>query len=331
MQKDVPQPPPSRSVFAMLVGVAITLGGTSVAMATEISIASGRPGGLYYPVAGAVCALVNEHTADDGINCTVAFGAGSVANIEALRQGEADMAIVQADVQRDAVTGSGAFAAAGPFSELRSVAALFVEDVTIAARRDKGIVALDDLKGKRIYLGAPGSGGRAIIDRLMAAAGWSPGDVTEVPEGGYTAPDLAEALCDGELDAFVMTVGHPSPLITEAVSMCDVILVPVAGPAVDKVIAENGLYTPSAIPPGTYPGIDKAVPGIAVVATLLTTAGTQADAAYAAARAFVEGYERLGENSPLFSALSVGQIATEGLTAPLHEGAARYYSEARKP
>ena len=311
--------------------IAIALPGASLAAAADMSISGGQPGGLYYPVAGALCSLVNEHAADHQLNCTVGYSAGSIANIQALRDGEADLAIVQSDTQSEAMTGSGAFASVGPFPGLRSVAALFVEDMAIASRKDKGIVGLDDLRGKRVSLGAPGSGGRAMMERLMEAAGWSARDVTDVPEGGYAAPNLAEALCDGELDAFVTTVGHPSPLITDAVSMCDVTLVPLAGPAVNGLVASNDFYAASVIPAGTYSGIGKDVPAIAVVATLVTIADVPPHDVYAVTRAFVEGYDRLRERSPLFGALSVEELASLGLSAPLHEGAARYYSEARNP
>ncbi|MCB1501913.1 MAG: TAXI family TRAP transporter solute-binding subunit [Bauldia sp.] len=317
----------SRAIVAAGLGGVLAMASAGLAMAAEISIISGRPGGVYYPVAGAICQLVNEHTAEHGVTCTVAFGIGSVANIEAMRDGEATMAMAQSDTQRDALTATGPFAEAEAFTELRSVAALFVEQVTIAARKDKGIVAFDDLKGRRVYLGPPGSGGRVLIDRLIAAEGWAPGDVTEVKEGDFTAPNLSEALCDGAFDAFVITVGHPSPLIKDAASMCDVVLVPVAGPVVETLIAGDSLYAATSVPAGLYPGVGRAVPGIGLVATLVTTSDVDPDVVYAVAEAFGEGYERLRASSPLFSSLSADQIGKDGLTAPLHEGAARYYSE----
>jgi len=303
------------------------MAGTSLAISAEVSIISGRPGGVYYPVAGAICQLVNENTAAHGVTCTVAFGVGSVDNITAMREGEATMAMAQSDTQRDALTGTGPFADAGAFTELRSVAALFVEQVTIASRKDKDIVTFDDLKGKRVYLGPPGTGGRVLLDRLMAAEGWTPDDVTDVPEGSYEAPDLAEALCDGEIDAFIITVGHPSPQVRDAASACEVVLVPVNGVAVDDLIASESLYATSTIPAGTYAGVTKDVPGIGLVATLVTTSDVPPEVVYAVAEAFGDGYERLGENSPLFLSLSPDQIGEDGLTAPLHEGAAQYYSE----
>ena len=145
----------TRAFPTIAAAAILALTETSLAMAKEISIISGRPGGIYYPVAGAICQLVNEHTAEHGVTCTVTFGVGSIANIEAMREGEATMAIAQSDTQRDALVATGPFAEADAFTELRSVAALFVEQVTIVSRKDKGIVAFDDLKGKRVSLGPP--------------------------------------------------------------------------------------------------------------------------------------------------------------------------------
>ncbi len=309
-----------------LIGCGLVAGATPAA-ATEVSIASGRPGSVYYPVGGALCTLVNEHTAQHDITCTVEFGVGSVANIRTMADGEATMAMTQSDVQRDAVTGTGAFATAEPMTDLRAIAALFVEQVTIATRKDKGIASFDDLKGRRVYLGTPGSGTRVIMDRLMEAEGWSPEDVVDVPMTALQAPNLAEALCDSEIDAFVLTTGHPSPQVREATSMCDVVLVPLTGPVVEDLIAREKLYVASTVPAGLYKGVNKDVPGIGLVATLVTTAEVPDDTVYEITKAFVEGYDRLRESSPLFSSLTADQLSEDGLTAPLHDGAARYYSE----
>lgn len=293
---------------------------------TTVTIASGRPGGLYHPVAGAICKLINENTSDHRITCTVEFGVGSVANIETMRDGEVTMAIAQSDIQRDAVKGSGPFAEAGPFDAMRSIASLFVEQLTVVARKDKNISELDDLKGKRLNPSVPESGQYVLMQQLMEAEGWSPGDVEIITE--LKAPDEAEALCDGEYDAFSLAVGHPSPLIKEAAAICDVVLVPVEGPAVEKIIADEPLYTKSVVPAGTYRGNPDAVPGLGLAATLVATNPVDPDVIYEVTRALFEGLDRLSNASPIFRSLSAEQMAIDGLSAPLHEGAARYYSEA---
>lgn len=292
---------------------------------TTVTIASGTAGGLYYPVAGALCRLVNERTSEHGITCTVDFGIGSITNIEAMRNGEVTLAMTQSDIQRDALAGSVPFEDEGSFTTMRSVVSLFVEQVTIVAREDKDIATFEDLKGKRVYLAAPGSGGRILIQELIEAEGWSPDDIVDVAE--YEAADLADALCDGEFDAFSVTVGHPSPLVKEAADTCDITLVPVEGPAAAKLIGGESLYAASVIPAGMYRNVNRDVAGLGLVATLVTTDSVDADVIYEITKALFEGLGRLREASPLFDSLSDKQMANDGLSAPLHDGAARYYAE----
>ncbi len=322
----------SRAGLALIAALFAVLGAApsspAAAEDTTVTIASGRAGGLYHPVAGAICRLVNEHTADHGITCTVEFGVGSVTNIEAMRDSEVNFAMAQSDTQRNAMEGIGPFAEDSPFEKMRSVAALFVEQVTIVTRKDKDIRTFDDLKGKRVYPSEPGSGGYVIMQELFKGKGWQPGDITEITDADYKAPDLAQALCDNELDAFSVTVGHPSPLIKETAATCDIVLVPVEGPAVDKLIAGESLYAKSVVPGGMYHGNPEDIPGLGLVATLVTTTDVAPDVVYNVTKAFFGGIDRLRDASPLFNSLTTEQMANDGLTAPLHEGAARYYSEA---
>ncbi|MCP4384420.1 MAG: TAXI family TRAP transporter solute-binding subunit [Hyphomicrobiales bacterium] len=318
-----------RIVVVAVTGIAAAIGTAGEARAdTDITIASGRPGGLYHPVAGAICKLVNEDTDEHGITCTVAFGIGSITNIEAMHDGEVTFAMAQSDTHRDALVGIGPFEEAGPFDDLRSVMSLFVEQVTIVTRSDKDIQTFADLKGKRVYPSEPGSGGYIIMQELFRNEGWKPGDTTEITDADLKAPNIAQALCDAEIDAFAITVGHPSPLVKEAADTCDVDLIPVEDDAADALVAAEPLYAKSVVPGGLYRGNPADVAGLGLVATLVTSADADADAIYAVTGAFFQGIDRLRKASPLFSSLSVEQMATDGLSAPLHEGAAQYYSEA---
>jgi TRAP transporter TAXI family solute receptor len=290
-----------------------------------VTIASGRPGGLYHPVAGAICKLLNEGTDEHGIVCTIGYGVGSITNIEELRDGEVDLAMGQSDIQRDAVNGTGPFSDAGPFEAMRSIASLFVEQLTVVARADRDVATLEDLKGKRLNPSVPGSGQYVLMQQLLEAEGFAPEDVELITE--HEGTNAAEALCNGEYDAFSLAVGHPSPLIKEAAAACDITLVPVEGPAVEQIIAEEPLYTTSEVPADTYRNIDDAVPGLGLSATLMATDEVDAEVVYQITKALFEGLDRLREASPIFRSLSAEQMANEGLTAPLHEGAARYYSE----
>ena len=294
--------------------------------AVTITIASGRPGGLYHPVAGALCNLVNAGTDAHGITCTVEVGEGSVSNLQALRGGRVTMALSQSDTQQKALTGEEPFEEAGPFEDLRSMFAVFIEKVTVVARADRGISVFQDLQGKRVNLPPEGSGGRILMQRIMAAKGWDEDALIEVAE--VEAPTLAEALCDGEFDAFSVTVGHPSPLVREAANSCDVVLVPVTGPEIDRLIEDNPLYAHSVVPGGIYRGNDRDVEGLGLIATLVTTAEVPPTVVYEVTKAYFSALDRLGQASPLFTQLTPEEMTEAGLSAPLHDGAIRFFEEA---
>jgi TRAP transporter solute receptor, TAXI family len=291
----------------------------------SITIATGRVGGLYHPIGGAICALVNEKRDELGITCTIEITAHAVNNIRALRDHSVDLALAQSDWQYEATKGIGAYADAGPFPELRSMFAPYVEQFTVVARRDKGIDTFDELKGKRIYMGPEGSGRRQTMQFLMEAHGWAPDDITDIAE--LNSANEAISLCENEFDAFIDTIGHPNHLVREAADTCDVTLVPIQGSVIDKLIDQKPFYTALTIPAGTYRGVGRDVPGLGLPATVVTTAAVPPEVAYEITKAFFENIERLREGSAVFSSLSEKQMTETGLAAPLHEGARAYFIE----
>jgi uncharacterized protein len=292
----------------------------------SITIATGRIGGLYHPVGGAICTLVNERTEEHGITCTVEIGGGSISNLELLRDGKASLAMVQSNWHYDAFRGSGSFQEAGPFKHMRSVFALYVEGVTIVARRDTNIARFEDLRGKRIYTGPPQVGRRkSTFHLLMKAEGWPAEEVTEVSE--FEAANLAQALCDSEFDAFYYTVGHPDPMVAEATATCDAVLIPLAGIATENLINEKPYYVSTVIPAETYQGNHRDVATLGLVASLVTTVEVSPAVIYQITKAFFANLDRFREGSPVFSSLRPEDMVTVGLSAPLHEGALSYFSE----
>jgi len=290
-----------------------------------VTIATGRVGGLYHPVGGAICKLAHENLDEHGVSCTVEISGGSVPNIRDLRKGNVDLALVQSDLQQDAFAGTGPFEHMGPFENLRSMFALYVEHFTVVARDDKDIDTFEDLKGKRVYLGGTASSRRDAMDVLMEAHGWTGEEVTGVSE--FEGANLAEALCDGEFDAFVYTIGHPNPTVREATALCDAKLVKVSGPIIEKLNRENPFYVGSVIPGGTYKGIPRDVPTLGVVATLVTTAKVPPDVIYQITKAYFENLGLLQALSPLFLSLTKEQMVETGLAAPIHQGSLKYFSE----
>lgn len=286
---------------------------------------TGNVAGVYYPVGVALCRLVNQHRRETNLRCAARTSEGSVGNLTALRDGSYDLAIVQSDTQEAAFEGSGAFAAAGPFEALRAVAALYPEPLTLLARADAGITRVEDLAGKRVAWGAPGSGTRALADRLMAALGWTAESFAAVPD---LAPDrLAGALCDGEIDAFAYVVGHPALVVQEATTSCPAVLVEVAGPAVDALVAETPAFVAATIPAGLYRGNDRPVATFGVGATLVTRADQPEERIDTVVRSVFGDLEMLRGLDPVLAKLDPEAMARDGLSAPLHPAAEGYYRE----
>jgi|APTNR8051073442_1049403.scaffolds.fasta_scaffold04330_3 hypothetical protein len=290
-----------------------------------VTIATGPLGGLYHPVGGALCALLNEGRDTHGITCTVEITSGSVNNIKALRDGDAQLAIIQSDTQQAAFTGGDPFTDSEPFDTLRSVMALYVEQFTVVVGKKSDIETFADLRGHRVYIGPSGSGRRQTAEAVMAAYGFSPNDVIDVADP--KASDEAVALCNNEFDAFIMTIGNPNATIKTATATCGARLVPLDGAAIDAIVTETPVYVPSTIPAGMYPNVTTDIQTLGLVATLVTTATERPELAYHVARAFFANADSLRQASAIFTTLADKERVRAGLTAPMHDGAVDHFSE----
>jgi TRAP transporter TAXI family solute receptor len=315
------EPRPARDSAPPIPGGTVT-----TRPAGAVFVGTGGVTGVYYQAGGAICRVVNERRSEPTVNCQVDSTDGSIANIEALRSGDLEMGIVQSDIQFEAYRGTGPFAGAGPFDELRAVFSIHAEPFTVVTRRDSGIQSFDDLRGKRVNVGNPGSGQRATMEALMAAEGWTMADFAAVSE--LKSEDQAIALARNQVDAIVFTVGHPSGAIQEATQEVDARLVPVGGPAVDQLVTSNPYYAKAVIPGGFYRSIDSDTPTFGVRATLVTTASTPDDVVYALVAAVFGDFERFKSLHPALGRLQQDEMAKAALSAPLHPGAERYYREA---
>jgi len=308
-------------------GLAAMLSLTTSARAQEfITIGTGGVTGVYYPTGGAICRLVNKDRSEHGIRCSVESTGGSVYNINTIRSGELDMGVAQSDWQHHAYHGTSQFADAGPFEELRAVFSIHPEPFTVVARADSGIKTFDDLKGKRVNVGNPGSGQRGTMEVLMEAKGWTMSDFALASE--LKAAEQSKALCDNKIDAMVYTVGHPSGSIKEATTSCDSVIVEVAGPTVEMLVNENPFYRVATIPGGMYRGSDEDVKTFGVGATFITSSKVDANLVYHVVKAVFENFDTFTKLHPAFANLKKEEMIQDGLSAPLHEGALKYYKEA---
>jgi len=306
--------------------LALTTGSAMAQNQTFISIGTGGVTGVYYPAGGAICRLVNRDRATHGIRCGVESTGGSIFNINAIRAGELEFGVAQSDWQFHAFHGTSKFEENGAFEGLRAVFSLHPEPFTVVARADAGIKTFDDLKGKRVNIGNPGSGQRGTMDVVLAAKGWTTADFSVASE--LPPAEQAAALCDNNVDAMVYTVGHPSGAIQEATTACDTVLVNVTGPEIDKLIAENPYYRSATIPGGMYRGSDADVTTFGVGATFVTSADVPEDVVYNVVKAIFADLDQFKGLHPALGVLDPQQMVSDGNSAPLHPGAERYYREA---
>ncbi|MEM5583960.1 MULTISPECIES: TAXI family TRAP transporter solute-binding subunit [unclassified Roseibium] len=306
--------------------LATSIAFTGAASAEEfITIGTGGVTGVYYPTGGAICRLVNKGRKEHGIRCSVESTGGSVYNINTVREGELEFGVAQSDWQYHAYNGTSKFEDKGPFEELRAVFSVHPEPFTVVARADSGIKNFSDLKGKRVNIGNPGSGQRGTMEVLMEAMGWTTDDFTQATE--LKAAEQSAALCDNQIDAMVYTVGHPSGSIQEATTACDSVLVNVDGAAVDKLVNENSYYRTATIPGGMYRGNDADTNTFGVGATFISSANVPEETVYVLVKSVFENIDAFKKLHPAFANLKPEEMAKDGLSAPLHPGAAKYYKE----
>ncbi|WP_027962319.1 TAXI family TRAP transporter solute-binding subunit [Halomonas halodenitrificans] len=288
-----------------------------------ITIGTGGQTGVYYVVGQSVCRLVNRLD-DANIKCNAPSTGGSVANVNGIKSGQLDMGVVQSDVQYQAYNGTGNFEDEA-FEDLRAVFRAHGEPLTILARADSGIETLDDLEDKRVNIGNPGSGQRNTMEVVMDAKGWTEDSFSLASQ--LDAAEMASALADNNIDAMAYVVGHPNGSIQEATTTVDSRLVPLNGEAIQGIVDEYPYYFMSTIPGGLYKGNDEDVETFGVAATFVTTAQADEEIVYQTVKAIFDNFDRFKQLHPAFENLVPEEMVSAGLSAPLHEGAARYYRE----
>jgi uncharacterized protein len=290
-----------------------------------VSIGTGGVTGVYYPVGGAICRLMNQTRRDHGIRCSVESTGGSVFNVNAIKGGDLDFGVVQSDVQFTAFNGEAGFAEGGAHEDLRSVFSLHAEPLTVVARTEANVTDFDSLQGKRVNIGNPGSGQRALMDLLIAEKGWTNSDFALAAE--LAPAEQSSQLCDNNIDAFAYTVGHPAGAIQEATTTCDTVIVPVEGAEIDSIIEANPYYFKATIPGGMYRGTDADVNTFGVGATVVTSANVADDVVYTFVKSVFDDFESFKSLHPALAGLTAEEMVGQGNSAPMHPGAEQYYRE----
>ena len=314
-------------VFATSVFVLLSALIPSQASAVDkfITIGTGGVTGVYYPAGGAICRLVNRGRKVHGIRCTVESTGGSIDNIQALRNGDIDIAVAQSDWQYHAYNGTDFFSDQKPMKDIRSLFSLHSEPLTIIVRKDSGINKFEDIKGKKVNIGEPGSGIRATMDFVINHLGWKPKDFAKLSE--LRAPEQTQALCKKDIDVMIYVAGHPNGAVQEVTTTCDTKIIPVEGAMIDKFLQENPYYAYTIIPGNMYNGTPNDVKTIGVKATFITTEKLDEETVYQVVKAVFDNFDNFKTLHPVFGLLDPQRLVHEGNTAPLHKGAIRYFKE----
>jgi TRAP transporter TAXI family solute receptor len=309
------------------VAAAVTLAWSPSAYAQQkfVTIGTGGVTGVYYAAGGAICRLMNKDRARTGIRCSVESTGGSVYNINTIRQGELDFGVAQSDWQYHAYNGTKVFEKDGKFGDLRAVFSLHPEPFTVVARKELNIAKFEDFKGKRFNIGNPGSGTRASMEELLGAMGWKTGDFSLASE--LKADEHGPALCDNKIDGFFYGVGHPSANIQDPTTTCGAKLVSLSGPAVDKLVKGAPYYAYAEIPGGLYTNNPQTTKTYGVLATFVTSAKISDAVVYELVKSVFDNFDEFKKLHPAFAHLDPKKMVKDGLSAPLHPGAAKYYKE----
>lgn len=302
----------------------MTIGGAASSQ-QFISIGTGGVTGVYYPTGGAICRLVNKSRKEHGIRCAVESTGGSVYNINTIKGGELEFGVAQSDWQHHAYNGTSKFEGDAAFPGIRAVFSVHPEPFTLLVRADSGIDSFEGIAGKRVNVGNPGSGQRATMEVVMDAYGIGMDDLGLATE--YKGSEMAKQICDGNIDAMIYTIGHPAAAIKEATTTCDVKLVSVTGAPVEKLVADNPYYRVATIPGGMYAGNDQDTTTFGVGATFVTSADVPEEVVYIVAKSVMENIDDFRQLHPAFANLNPAEMVKDGLSAPLHDGAAKAYSE----
>lgn len=291
---------------------------------TFFGIATGGTGGTYYPLGGMLAQLISNTAVLAGgkISATAETGNASVANAQLMGRAEIESAFVAADILDAAFKGTNQFDG-GKLENLRAIGALYPETVQLVVRADSGIEKFEDLKGKSVSSGAPGSGQYQLLGDLLTAHGMKREDVTDDHSSFAQSVDKIK---DGNLAASLITAGMPTSSVTDLANGHDIRIVPLTGPAIAKLQETQPYYANAKIAAGSYKGVDADVDTLAVRAIWATHDKVPDEVIYAVTKALYENTETLGQVHPMGKQISLDK-ALESVSIPVHPGAQKFYDE----
>lgn len=304
--------------------LALAGSGSALAAPTPIAIATGPVAGFAFPLGGEICRLY-EKAAQDKARCTASATDGSVENLNRLRSGDIALAIVQSDVAADALSASGSFAGATPFTDLKSIVGFYTQALTILVRSDGPIKQVDDLKGQRVAVGAPGAPEPLFAD-FLSGLGWSKaelGGVVEMPRNEQIA-----TLCNGKIGAIVVTAPHPNGFVRDALAACHVVILDLAGPGIDGVLEAHPSYAQTRLDMSVYGIANTTIQSFGPRAVLVTTAKLDNGSVDRLLNGVFRHLDDLKTSHPAFAGMDMNAIAAPaGLGAERHPAVVKYMTD----
>lgn len=314
-----------RLLRALLLVVLVAMASSASAASSDpfVTIGTGSPDGVYYPIGRGLCRIVNRNREEHGLRCSVEATAGSLYNARMLDDKQLEFAILQGDVLYEARVGTGRWAE-GPLDTLRSVMPLHPEIATLVVDGQLGIKQLSDLVGKPVNGGHPGSGSRSSYEAMVAA--FDLGRESLGPPSELRSSALPDALCNGRIAAFFEVLGHPSGLVRTTRQQCGAQLLPLAEPVIERMVAER-TYLQMLDIPGSHYGMVEDVPSFGSHAVLTTRADVADDVVYLLTSQLLANFDEVRSLHPTLPELDDGVLSAMAMGAPLHPGAERAYRE----
>ena len=304
-----------------LLSVAILAAGAIGAQAQEqLSIATGGTGGVYYPMGGGLAEIINNHI--DGYSATAEVTGASVENMGLIATGDADLAIGLADTVAQAQTGTGRFEGQ-QLEMIRGVAVMYANLVQIVTLADSGITGLSDLAGKRVSIGAPGSGTEVNAAAILNANGLTYDDIDEQR---LNFNETADALSNGDIDAGFWSVGAPTSSILNLATTQSIRMIELTAEEIAAARAADPIFAEAVLAGGTYAGVDADVPVLGIPNVLVASSEMDDDLVYAITKAMFENIADLRAVHPAANQTTV-EFTLSASPIPLHPGAIRYYEE----
>ncbi len=307
---------------ALVVALGLALSAPQAMAKQDILFGGASITGVYYQVALQISNMMNKHMGGE-YNYIGRPTGGSVFNINALDRGAFDFAVAQSDRNFQGYNGTADWEGK-PVKGLRSVFSMHPETVMLVTRKDTGITTVEGLKGKRVNIGNPGSGQRGNAEDVLRMYGLDFN--TDFRAEALQQHEASRALVDRNIDAFFYTVGNPSAAIEEPAQSVDLDMVPLNSDAVKAFVAEHPFYITTSIPAGTYRGIDRDIETYAVTATVVTNDSVSEQVVYDMVKTVFENLDELRASHAAFRYLNPEEML-QGLSAPLHPGAEKYYKE----